>query len=160
MLTHWDMSSKSKTGTPKCEPCALNLYHQLQFSSISSNYQRWAPILNLDLQLSTVSSNTEPCAPADLLPNSQEPPNWTELSKMSRGNVQICLWFVIIYYYMLYVLLFLLYIIYFIFIICLFLLWCFIFLLYIICFLFLLYIILYYMYFIFIICYFILYKLP
>ena len=130
MLTRWAMSSKSKNGTPKREPCAPNLYCQLQFSSVSSNYQRWAPILNPDLQLSTVSSNSEPCAPVDPLPNSQKPPNWIELSKTSRDNVQKLLSFVIIYYYILYV------------------------------FLFLLYIILFYMYFIFIICYFILYKLP
>ena len=46
MLTRWAMSSKSKTGTPKRESCAPNLYRQLQFSSVSYNYQRWAPILN------------------------------------------------------------------------------------------------------------------
>ena len=114
MLTHWAMSSKSKTRTPKREPCAPNLYRQLQFSSVSSNYQWWAPILNLDLQLSTVCCNSKPCAPPDLLPNSQKPPNWTELSKTSHGNVQIHLSFLlyIIIYYM-----------YFIFIICYFILY-------------------------------------
>ena len=103
MLTRWAMSSKSKTGTPKREPCAPNLYRQLQFSSVSYNYQWWAPILNPDLQLSTMSSNYEQCAPTDLLPNSQKPPNWTELSKTSCGNVQIHLSFFIIYYYILYI---------------------------------------------------------
>ena len=126
MLTRWAMSSKSKTGTPKREPCAPNLNRDLQFSTVSSNYQLWAPILNLELQLSTVSSNSKPWAPPKLLPNSQKPPNCIELSKTSRGNVQIDYLFFIIYYYILYAFYF-----YYI-------------LFYIICILFLLYYILYY----------------
>ena len=83
MLTRWAMSSKSKTWT------------------VCSKFVLSAPILKREIQLSTVSSNFEPCALADLLPNSQKPPNWTELSKTSRGNVQIHLSLFIIYYYIL-----------------------------------------------------------
>ena len=105
MLTRWAMSSKTWTVCSKFVPSA--------------------PILKHELQLSTVSSNSQPCALANLLPNSQKPPNWTELSKTSRGNIQIHLSFVIIYYYMffLFFLYIILYYMYFIFIICYFILY-------------------------------------
>ena len=49
MLTHWAMSSKSKSWNP-------NVNRVLQIWTVSSNSQPWAPILNPELQLWTLSS--------------------------------------------------------------------------------------------------------
>ena len=120
-IQNWN--SKKWTPCSKFVPSAPILKHELQLSTVSSNSQPWPPIINNVLQFWTLCS-TGPT------------PKFTKTSKLNwtvQNESRQCPNTLVIFYYIL---------------------------LYIICILFLLYIILYYMYFIFIICYFILYKLP
>ena len=121
MLTRWAMRSKSKTWTvcSKFVPSAPILNRDLQLSTMTSNSQPWAPIINHELQFWTLCS-TGPT----LKFTKTSKLNWTVQNESRQCPNTLVIF--IIYYYMLYVFYF-----YYL-------------LFYIICILFLLYVILYY----------------
>ena len=93
-IQNWN--SKTWTLCSRFVPSAPILKCELQLSTVSSNSQPWPPIINRELQFWTLSST-------GATPKFTKPPNCIELSKTSCDNVQIDYSFFIIYYYILYV---------------------------------------------------------